>query len=411
MVRRVSRYGQPMQIGVPRERTNKERRVGAVPASVKVFVDWGWDVHVESDAGTAAGYTDASYIAAGASIVASTAEAHNAQLVIRVGPPTPDEIALIPEGAILTSLLNPFVDTDLIALCNARKISSVAMEAVPRTTLAQAMDALSSQATAAGYAAVLMAATKSPKLIPMLVTAAGTIKPSRALILGVGVAGLQAIATAKRLGAQVHAYDVRPETREQVESLGARFVEAPTQSGDDGGYAKEVDDETAAKQQAILADYVAQSNMVITTAQIPGRAAPRLINADVVERMAPGSVIIDMAAKSGGNVEGSVVDEVVEVNGVRIYGPSDLASRVATDASAMYARNVQELVNRMRPTDDDAPNEASIRLDDEVVGPCVISHNGAIVNERTRSVMGLEPLAIAAPPPTEEPISGSEESA
>ncbi len=399
-----------MQIGVPRERANKERRVGAVPASVKVLVDWGWDVHVESDAGTAAGYTNEAYIAAGARIVASTTEAHNAQLVIRVGPPTQDEIALIPEGAILTSLLNPFVGTDLIASCNARKISSVAMEAVPRTTLAQAMDVLSSQATAAGYAAVLMAATESPKLIPMLVTAAGTIKPSRVLILGVGVAGLQAIATAKRLGAQVHAYDVRPETRGQVESLGARFVEAPTQAGDDGGYAKEVDDETAAQQQAILADYVAQSNMVITTAQIPGRAAPRLINADVIERMAPGSVVIDMAAKSGGNVEGSVLDEVVEVNGVRIYGPSDLASRVATDASAMYARNVQELVNRMRPTDDDAPNEASIRLDDEVVGPCVISHNGAIVNERTRSAMGLEPLATAAPPPTEEPISTSEES-
>jgi len=324
-------------------------------------------------------------VEAGAKIVADPATAHNADLVLRVGQPTFEEVELVPEGAVLAGFLDPFVATDLIKALAARNITALAVEAVPRTTLAQSMDALSSQANIAGYAAVMLAASESPKFPSMLVTAAGTIPPGRALVLGAGVAGLQAIATFRRLGSIVHAYDIRPETKEQVESLGAKFVAAPTIEMDEGGYAKEVDAETAAKQQEILADYAAKADMIVTTAQIPGRPAPTLITADVVAGMHAGSVIVDMAASSGGNVEGTVADEIVHVNGVTIHGPIDLPSRVATDASRMYARNLQELVGRWRTEDG-----LTVNLEDEVAGPATITHGGQIINPRTRSAMGLE---------------------
>jgi NAD(P) transhydrogenase subunit alpha len=359
--------------------------VAAVPASVKVFTGWGWDVQVETGAGSAAGFPNTAYEEAGASIVPDAAAAHNVDLVLRVERPTFDEIMLVPEGAVLAGFLDPFVALDVVQALADRNITALAVEAVPRTTLAQAMDALSSQANVAGYAAVMLAAAESPKFPSMLVTAAGTIPPARSLVLGVGVAGLQAIATFRRLGAIVHAYDIRPETKEQVESLGAKFVEAPTQEMDEGGYAKEVDAETAAQQQEVLAEFVAKADLVVTTAQIPGRPAPRLINADVVAAMHPGSVIVDMAASSGGNVEGSRPDEVIEVNGVKILGPIDLPSRVATDASRMYARNLQELVGRWR-TDDGL----TVNLEDDVAGPATITSGGQIINPRTRSAMGLE---------------------
>ena len=374
-----------MRLGIPLERALHERRVAAVPASVKVFSGWGWDVRVEAGAGAAAGFPDTAYEEAGASIVADGAAAHNADLVLRVDRPTLDEIMLIPEGAVLAGFLDPFVAIDTVQALADRNITALAVEAVPRTTLAQAMDALSSQANVAGYAAVMLAAAESPKFPSMLVTAAGTIPPARSLVLGVGVAGLQAIATFRRLGAIVHAYDIRPETKEQVESLGAKFVEAPTQEMDEGGYAKEVDAETAARQQEVLAEFVAKSDLVVTTAQSPGRPAPKLITQDVVATMGPGSVIVDMAASSGGNVEGSRPDEVVDVDGVRILGPIDLPSRVATDASRMYARNLQELVGRWR-TDDGL----TVDLDDEVAGPSTITSGGTIINPRTRAAMGLE---------------------
>ena len=374
-----------MRLGIPLERAPHEHRVAAVPASVKVFTGWGWDVQVETGAGSAAGFPNTAYEEAGASIVPDAAAAHNVDLVLRVERPTFDEIMLVPEGAVLAGFLDPFVALDVIQALADRNITALAVEAVPRTTLAQAMDALSSQANVAGYAAVMLAAAESPKFPSMLVTAAGTIPPARSLVLGVGVAGLQAIATFRRLGAIVHAYDIRPETKEQVESLGAKFVEAPTQEMDEGGYAKEVDAETAAQQQEVLAEFVAKADLVVTTAQIPGRPAPRLINADVVAAMHPGSVIVDMAASSGGNVEGSRPDEVIEVNGVKILGPIDLPSRVATDASRMYARNLQELVGRWR-TDDGL----TVDLEDDVAGPATITSGGQIINPRTRSAMGLE---------------------
>ncbi len=374
-----------MRIGIPRERRNGERRVAAVPQSVETMVSWEWEVVVETGAGVEAGYPDEAYVAAGATIVPDAAAAHGTDVVLRVGPPLADEVPLLREGAVLLSFLDPFVDATLVRALAGRGVTSIAMEAIPRTTLAQSMDALSSQATVAGYAAVLLAAQASPKLLPMMMTPAGTIPPSKALILGVGVAGLQAIATARRLGAVVHAYDIRPETREQVESLGAKFVAAPTQAGDKSGYAKEVGEDTQAEQHAALAPFVAETDLLITTAQIPGRPAPLLVTTQMVESMRPGSVVVDMAADTGGNVEPSIRDEVVEVNGVHVYGPTNLASTAPTDASRMYARNVTTLLERAR-------DGAGLTIDmtDEVFGECTITHQGEVVHTRSRQLLKLE---------------------
>jgi NAD(P) transhydrogenase subunit alpha len=356
-----------------------------MPATVKAYAELEWDVVVESEAGLAAGFPDAEYVAAGAAIVPDPAASHDADLVIRVGPPTLDEVALIPREAVLCSFLDPFVATDLVSALAAGGITALAMEAIPRTTLAQSMDALSSQATVGGYAAVLLAATASPKFLPMLVTAAGTIPPAKALILGAGVAGLQAIATARRLGAVVHGYDIRAETKEQVESLGAKFVEAPTASADEGGYAKEVGTDVQQQQFETLTPYVADADIIVTTAQIPGRPAPLLITTDMVAGMRPGSVIVDMAASTGGNVAGVQADGVVEVGGVAIHGPTDLPSRVPTDASRMYARNLQDLIARMRGDDG-----LVVDLDDEIIGGTTITHSGEVVHPRSRQVLGLD---------------------
>ncbi len=374
-----------MRLGIPRERRNGESRVAAVPDVVKTYVEWGWDVVVEADAGRAAGFPNREFEAAGATV---TDDAHDADLVLRVGPPTVEEIAKIPEGAALAGFLDPFVARDLLEAITARELTAIAVEAIPRTTLAQSMDALSSQANIAGYAAVLMAASVTPKLLPMMVTAAGTIPPSRALILGVGVAGLQAIATAKRLGAVVHAYDIRTETREQVESLGAKFVEAVTTEADSGGYAKEVAADAQAQQHAALAPFVAKSDLIVTTAQIPGRPAPLLVTEEMVHSMHPGSVIIDMAAATGGNVALSQPDDMVDIDGVHIYGPTNLASMYAADASRMFARNLLALLQRAR---DDETGEFDIDLEDEILGEATVSANGDVRHVRAQALFESEP--------------------
>jgi NAD(P) transhydrogenase subunit alpha len=351
------------------------------------MVGWGWTVQVEADAGTEAGFPDNLFAAAGAQIVPDTAAAHDVDLVLRVGPPALEEVGLTKEHAALIGFLDPFVEADLVRALAARNLTSVAVEAIPRITLAQAMDALSSQANLAGYAAVLLGAQASPKLLPMMVTAAGTIPPSKALILGVGVAGLQAIATARRLGAVVHAYDIRVETKEQVESLGAKFVEAPTAEADEGGYAREVEDDVQQRQFEALSPHVADSDLIVTTAQIPGRPAPRLITSEMIATMHPGSVIVDMAAGTGGNVAGSQPDEVVEIDGVRIFGPTNLASLVPTDASRMYARNLIAFIERVH---DRETGELAFDLDDEIVGGSTITFDGRVVNPRSRQLLGLE---------------------
>ena len=374
-----------MQLGILSESTPGERRVAATPQTAATFIEWGWQVDVESGAGTEAGFPDRLFTEVGANIVDGTT-ARRADVVLCVDPP-PHLDDLRP-GSVLVGFLDPFVDGDLIDALTNKSVTALAVEAIPRTTLAQSMDALSSQANIGGYAAALLAASSSPKLLPMMVTAAGTIPPSRALILGVGVAGLQAIATARRLGAIVHAYDIRPETKEQVESLGAKFVAAPTEEMDEGGYAKEVGQDTQAAQHAALAPHVAEADIVVTTAQIPGRPAPLLITDEMVAQMEPGSVIVDMAAASGGNVAPSRPDAMVDVGGVHIYGPTNLPAQMPHDSSRMYARNLVALLERVR-----TEQGFEINLDDEIIGGTTITHAGEVIHPRTRQLLGLvEPV-------------------
>ncbi|MFV0429227.1 MAG: NAD(P) transhydrogenase subunit alpha [Arachnia sp.] len=371
-----------MRVGVPRERRDGEDRVACIPEVAKKYVSWGWEVVVESGAGSAAGFTDESFEEAGAVIVADAFT--GSDLVVVVGPPEPATLRQVPPGTTVAGFLDPYLAAEAMQVGIDRELTLLAVEAIPRTTLAQSMDALSSQANLAGYAAVLLAASRAPKLLPMMVTAAGTIAPAKALVLGVGVAGLQAIATAKRLGAVVHAYDIRTDTKEQVESLGGKFIEAVTASGDEGGYAKEVDADTAAAQQAALATFVAATDIMVTTAQIPGRPAPRLVTEEMVASMKPGAVVVDMAAGSGGNVAGSRPGEVVEIGGVTILGPTDLAGAHAADASRMYARNLMSLLTRARDAESGA---LRLDLDDEIIGTTAVVAGGQARHPRTKELL------------------------
>jgi len=343
-------------------------------------------VVVESGAGGEAGFADEAYRDVGAEVVQDPFP--GAELVTVVGPPSPDQATNYPEGSALVGFLDPFTNTDLVSVLSKRRITSFAMEAIPRTTLAQSMDALSSQATAAGYHAVLVSAVATPRFFPMLTTAAGTIPPLKLLVLGAGVAGLQAIATARRLGASVSAYDIRPEVREQIESLGAHFVAAPVDESAAAatGYAKEVSDETQRRQQDALAAVVADSDVVITTAQIPGSPAPLLVSREMVHKMRPGSVIVDVAAPSGGNCELTRPGETVEVGGVKVIGPVDLPGRVAHDASQMYARNLASFISRITGEE----GQRVFDFENEIVSEACITHDGIVTHSVVRRAMGLE---------------------
>ena len=370
-----------MRLAVPAESSPHETRVSLPPDGVAAFVKDGWDVAVQAGAGVRAGFGDDLYQKAGAALAPDVAATfQQAEVVCMIGPPSPEYVSRMSPGTLLFSLLDPFTTPNLVSQLASGGITAFALEAIPRTTLAQSMDVLSSQATAGGYAAVLLAASESPRFFPMFVTAAGTIPPSKLLVLGVGVAGLQAIATGRRLGAQVSAYDIRPETREQVESLGARFVAAPTEQGDDSGYAKEVSVDTQQQQHAALAPHVAAADVVITTAQIPGRPAPLLVTTAMVEAMKPGSIVVDMAAGTGGNVEPSRPDETVLVNGVRVLGPTNLAASVAADASRMFGRNLINLIKHMKSDD----GTITVDLGDEITGGCCITKDGSVVHPRLR---------------------------
>lgn len=378
--------GSTLIVGVPRETAPGERRVALIPDTVKRLTGSGVTVKIERGAGEASGHADDAYIAAGGKIVPGAREAYDSAMVLKVQKPTEQETALLPRGATLIALLQPMTNLDLVRDLAAQEITAFSMDAIPRTTRAQSMDVLSSQATVAGYKAVLMAADNLPKFFPMLTTAAGSIIPAKVLIVGAGVAGLQAIATARRLGAVVEAYDTRPVVKEQVESLGAKFVDIPVDTSDaqtSGGYAKEVSAETLRKQQEVLADHAAKSDVVITTAAVPGRAAPRLISRETVERMRPGSVIVDLAAETGGNVEVTRAGETVVHNGVVVMGQLNLPSTMPVHASQMYSKNLQNLLDLLIKKGSYDPD-----FEDDIVKGTVVTRGGNVVHEMTKQRLG-----------------------
>ena len=388
-----------MKIGVPRETVPGEKRVAVTPEVASKFVKSGFDVTVETGAGEAAGFSDTDYQAAGATIAPTAAAAlGEADAVLKVRRPVLNpatgthEVALLKPNALLIGLLDPRGDQEGLRTIAQRGVTAASMELVPRITRAQMMDALSSQSTVAGYKATLLAANAIQRFFPMLMTAAGTIRPARVLVIGAGVAGLQAIATARRLGAVVEAFDTRPVVKEQVQSLGAQFVELDVsehEAQDSGGYAKELAAEHIAREQQLIHDHAAKADVVITTALVPGRRAPVLVKAATVRAMRPGSAIVDLAAEQGGNCELSQPGKTVVEHGVSILAPLDLASQLAYDASAMYARNVAALLMHFAP-------KGTITLDfnDEITKAVVIAAQGE---------MRLAPPPGAAAPPAAAP--------
>jgi NAD(P) transhydrogenase subunit alpha len=354
-----------VRVGVPRETAPGERRVALVPESVPKLTALGLEVAVERGAGHPAAFTDQTYEEAGATLVDN---ALDADLVVKVARPSADEVAKLRSGAVLVGFLAPLTDPDGIAQLQARGVTAFAMESIPRTTRAQSMDALSSQANVSGYKAALIAADRLPRFFPMLMTAAGTVAPAKVLVLGAGVAGLQAIATARRLGAVVTGFDVRPVVKDQVESLGATFLELSVRGEETaGGYAAELTPEQQAQQQAELAERMADFDAVITTALIPGRPAPRLIPASAVEAMRPGSVIVDLAAEAGGNCELTTPGEITVEHDVTIVGLTNLPSTMPYHASQLYSRNIVALVSLLV-----ADGELKLDWSDEIVsGACV----------------------------------------
>ncbi|VVE80817.1 Re/Si-specific NAD(P)(+) transhydrogenase subunit alpha [Pandoraea sputorum] len=373
-----------MHIGIPKETADGESRVAATPETVKKLVSAGHRVTVEQSAGEAASVPDAAYVVAGAS-TGSAAEAFGAELVLKVRAPSVAEIAQMRRGAVVVGMLNPF-DAENNARMAAAGIIGFALEAAPRTTRAQSMDVLSSQANIAGYKAVMLAANLYQRFMPMLMTAAGTVKAARLVVLGAGVAGLQAIATAKRLGAVIEASDVRPAVREQIESLGAKFIDVPFETDEEreiakgvGGYARPMPAAWLARQAQLVHARLTQADIVISTALIPGRAAPTLISEDTVKAMKPGSVIIDLAAgrgaNGGGNCPLSVADEVVKVHGVTIAGYTNLAGMVAADASALYARNVLDFLKLVI----DKEGQFVIDTNDDIVSACLMCRDGQVL--------------------------------
>jgi len=369
-----------MIIAVPKEILPGEKRVAGSPDTVAKLVAKGFAVHVQSGAGQGAHFSDAAYEKAGAKIVAHPDELWDtADVVAKVNPPLERETTAMKSGAVLVSLLNPFENRDGIKALATQGVTAFSLELVPRSTRAQSMDVLSSQANLVGYKAVLQAANAYGGVFPMFMTAAGTVRPAKVLVLGAGVAGLQAIATAKRLGAQVSAFDVRPAVKTEVESLGAKFIELDMASAEgEGGYARQLTEEEQKKQIELLADHVARMDIVITTAAIPGRAAPRLITADTVQRMKPGSVIVDLAAKTGGNCELTRADEVVLEHGVVIIGLTDQASSLSAETSNLFSRNVFNFIMNMQT----AEGTIEVNTDDDIVAGSLVTRNGEIVHPR-----------------------------
>ena len=375
-----------MQIAVPTEQWPNERRVALIPDSVKKLARAGFSIHVQDGCGNESGYSNEAYTEAGATVSNDRdAMLKSSDIILRVRKPDASEVNLLKSGAVHISYLDPYNEPELVDSMAQQGVSAISMEMIPRTTRAQKMDALSSQANLAGYVMVMLAAQKIDRIVPMMMTPAGTLSPAKVFVIGAGVAGLQAIATAKRLGGRVEAFDTRPVVAEQVQSLGAKFVEIDL--GETGqtedGYAKELTSEQLALQKEGMKKIISGADIVITTAQVFGRPAPRIVTADMVKAMKPGGVIVDMAVESGGNVEGSKADETVIEGGVSIVGVSNLPSNVSKDASQMYSSN---LFNLLTEYWNEEEKKLELDLEDDILKGCVLSHGGSIVNETIKNL-------------------------
>jgi NAD(P) transhydrogenase subunit alpha len=370
-----------MRVGVPKETTPGERRVALVPDVVRRLGTKGVEVVIESGAGAQALIPDALFEQAGAQIAADPGEVWGADVVVTIAPPSEEDIGRLGPGSVLVGFLGPLTNPGTVSALARAGVTAFAMEAIPRISRAQSMDALSSQSNVAGYKAALLGAEHSTRFYPMLMTAAGTIPPAKVLVLGAGVAGLQALATARRLGAQTTGYDVRPEVAEQVESLGATFLDLGVEAAGEGGYARELTDEEKARQQQALTDAIAGFDVVITTALVPGRPAPKLVTAEAVEAMKPGSVIVDLAGESGGNAELTEPGETVVKHDVTIVSPLNLPASMPEHASQLYARNVQALLELFL---DDEGN-LSLDFDDEILAGACVTRDGEIVHEGAKA--------------------------
>jgi NAD(P) transhydrogenase subunit alpha len=368
-----------MRVCVPKEIKTGEKRVALVPDIISKLIKAGLEVVIESGAGVLSEYSDKQFTDAGAQIKSGDVLA-NSDVVLSVQPLTPTQIKSLKKGAITISFLSPTTAADSIDASVAAGVTALSLEMVPRISRAQSMDALTSQALCAGYKASLVAAELSPKFFPLLMTAAGTVTPAKVVVLGAGVAGLQAIATAKRLGAVVSAYDVRPASADEVKSMGAKFITLELEALEGaGGYAREMTEERAAKQRELLTPYIAAADVLITTAAVPGRTAPRLVTSQMVSHMAPGSVVVDLAAESGGNVEGSVAGEITTTSGgVRIWGGKDVPSQLAFHASMLFSRNVVNLLLLMSKTTDGKPTGViEPDFSDEIIDSATLTHGGS----------------------------------
>lgn len=375
-----------MILGIPKEILENETRVAAIPATVKQYISAGFEVKIESGAGLKSQISDDEFKAAGAEILSDASSVYSSSdMILKVNSPTNDELSMIKDGSSYISFFQTMKETSKVVALQEKKVTAYSMHLIPRTTLAQKMDALSSQTNIAGYKAVLIGASHIDKYMPLLMTAAGTISPAKVLVLGAGVAGLSAIATAKRLGAQVEASDVRPEVKEQVESLGAKFLEVDSDSDDgvgEGGYAKETSDEYKKKQAALLAERIADSDIVVTTALIPGRPAPILITDEMVKSMRSGSVVMDLAAENGGNCSLTKPDELVNIDGVLVDGTVNLAGTMSVHASQLYSKNVSAFI--LHGYDKE---KKQFNLEDEIMTGSMFVHDGQIVDERTKTAV------------------------
>ncbi|MDJ1169817.1 Re/Si-specific NAD(P)(+) transhydrogenase subunit alpha [Roseofilum sp. BLCC_M154] len=383
-----------MKIGVAKEVEYRERRVALIPDAIAKLTKQGLEIWVESGLGESSFFADSAYEEAGAQVISDKEKLwKEVDVLLKVGSPIEEELALLTPGKVLISFLNPLAQPEMMQKLADAQVTALSMELIPRTSRAQSMDALSSQAGVAGYKAVLIAAAALPKFFPMLTTAAGTIRPAKVFVIGAGVAGLQAIATARRLGAVVEAFDIRPAVKEEVQSLGAKFVEVQLneETVAEGGYAREISEDSKRRSQELVAEHVKTADVVITTAQVPGKKAPRLVTKEMVAQMKPGSVVVDLAAEQGGNCEVSEAGKDVVYEGVTVIGPINLPASMAVHASQMYAKNISTLLNYLVKE-----GELNLDFEDDIISGTCVTHAGEVRNKRVKDAIASEQSAVAS---------------